>query len=214
MSRWRSEALNRLTASRTLTPYDVDKFREAHQRFTARLPKLSLHYYYATLGSQVHPNTQRQVDSLKAVVTVLFECRLHLRLHGCEATTAAWAERADRAHAITLARTLFRWRTASSLVSIPAYFDFITQDDRFRSGLFDANVRDYQGNVEVNPTNRQTFDSPEGEDFWWLNNGVTIIAREAHHSGKSLTIREPHVVNVRQASHETFSALSLNTERR
>src|SRR3989304_2708126 len=50
----------------------VGKFRDAHQRFAAKLPKLSLHYYYATLGDEVHPNTKRQVDSLKEVVTGLF----------------------------------------------------------------------------------------------------------------------------------------------
>lgn len=184
----------------------VDKFRDAHQKFAARLPRLSLHYYYATLGDQVHPNTERQVDSLKAVVM-----DFTFDFIGARGLLQLARREPTRAHTITLAENPISVENSFvCLVAIPAYFAFITDDGRFRSGLFDANVRDYQGSVEINRAIRQTLDSPEDEDFWWLNNGVTIIAREAHHSGKNLTIRDPQVVNGLQTSHEIFSALSSN----
>jgi hypothetical protein len=94
------------------------------------------------------------------------------------------------------------------LVRLMDYRDFITDDQgRYRRGIFDANVRDYQGNVEVNRAIRGTLQHPEGEDFWWLNNGITILATEASHSGKTLTIRDPQVVNGLQTSQEVFRAL-------
>ncbi len=188
----------------------VDKFRDAHQRFTARLPKLTFHYYYATLGNEVHPNIKRQVDSLKEVMTGLFSSAdFTFDFIGARELLELARREPTRAHTITLAENPMSVENSFvCLVSIPAYFDFITQDGRFRSGLFDANVRDYQGNVEINRAIRQTLDSPENEDFWWLNNGVTIIAREANYSGKNLTIRDPQVVNGLQTSHEIFSALS------
>jgi hypothetical protein len=188
----------------------VDKFREAHQRFAAKLPKLSLHYYFATLGDQVHPNTNRQVDGLKEVVEGLFSSAdFTFDFVGARELLELARREPIRAHTITLAENPISVENSFiCLVSIPAYFAFITENGRFRRGLFDANVRDYQGNVEVNRAIRKTLDFPEDEDFWWLNNGVTIIAREAHHSGKSLTIRDPQVVNGLQTSHEVFSALS------
>jgi hypothetical protein len=77
--------------------------------------------------------------------------------------------------------------------------------------IFDANVRDYQGDVEVNRAIRQTLLQPEGEDFWWLNNGITILAADASHSGKTLTIRDPRVVNGLQTSQEVFRAFQTSS---
>src|SRR3546814_15041120 len=44
--------------------------------------------------------------------------------------------------------------------------------------IFDENVRAYQGSVEVNKGIKDTLENPGAEDFWWLNNGVTILAQE------------------------------------
>ena len=189
----------------------VGRFRDAHQRFAGKLPKLSLHYHYATLGEQVHPNIERQVDNLKAVVTGLFSSAdFRFDFVGAKDLLQLARRTPMRAHLMALAENPISVKDNSfvCLVSIPAYFDFITDDGRFRSGLFDANVRDYQGKVEINRAIRQTLDSPADEDFWWLNNGVTIIASDAQHSAKSLTIRDPQIVNGLQTSHEIFSALS------
>jgi hypothetical protein len=40
------------------------------------------------------------------------------------------------------------------------------------------------------------------DEFWWLNNGVTILARECPISGNTLTITNPEVVNGLQTSYE------------
>ena len=44
--------------------------------------------------------------------------------------------------------------------------------------IFESNVRDYQGNNSVNSSIAETLSSDSKEDFWWLNNGVTILASE------------------------------------
>lgn len=56
------------------------------------------------------------------------------------------------------------------------YFDFITDDnDQIIKHIFEANVRDYQGKTSVNQEIKYTLeDGHPKEDFWWLNNGVTI----------------------------------------
>ena len=50
----------------------------------------------------------------------------------------------------------------------------------FQESLFDANVRDYEGDVAVNSGIRATLiEARHDEEFWWLNNGVTIVATKA-----------------------------------
>src|SRR3546814_9105723 len=59
--------------------------------------------------------------------------------------------------------------------------------------IFDENVRAYQGSVEVNKGIKDTLENPGAEDFWWLNNGVTILAQEASQVGKTIKIGRAHV---------------------
>ena len=44
--------------------------------------------------------------------------------------------------------------------------------------LDNQRVRDYQGHNSVNKEIGNTLVSSTPEDFWWLNNGVTIVAED------------------------------------
>lgn len=98
------------------------------------------------------------------------------------------------------------------LVNIKDYYDFITDASGKRSQtIFDANVRDYEGSVEVNKAIRETLKSPQRDmDFWWLNNGITIIASKARMNGKKIVLEDPKVVNGLQTSQEIWRYFSNN----
>jgi hypothetical protein len=79
--------------------------------------------------------------------------------------------------------------------------------------LFEANVRDYQGSTAVNDEISDSLKAKGGEDFWWLNNGVTIVAAKATVSAKTLTLEDPQIVNGLQTSNEIYRYFSdANTE--
>jgi hypothetical protein len=46
--------------------------------------------------------------------------------------------------------------------------------------------------------------SKGAEDFWWLNNGITIVAGKATQSGKALTLEDPQIVNGLQTCRMVF----------
>ncbi|WP_199783730.1 AIPR family protein, partial [Cronobacter dublinensis] len=66
---------------------------------------------------------------------------------------------------------------------------------------------DHNGDVIVNVAIQETLNTGK-EDFWFLNNGVTIITSKAVLSGKTLTIENPQVVNGLQTSHEIYNYFS------
>lgn len=70
-----------------------------------------------------------------------------------------------------------------------------------RKYLFDSNVRDFMG---INAVNGDILDTLENrknnEDFWWLNNGITILCSSAVAIGKSITIENVQIVNGLQTS--------------
>jgi len=92
-----------------------------------------------------------------------------------------------------------------ALMPIREYLKFITSDDgQLRTTLFESNVRDYQGKVAVNEAIENTLLHPGAEDFWWLNNGITIVAEKASADVREVTLGEPQIVNGLQTSQKIF----------
>jgi hypothetical protein len=86
------------------------------------------------------------------------------------------------------------------------------EDGALNERIFEGNVRDYQGNTEVNQKIRETLAGTSCEDFWWLNNGISVLCTHATVSGKTLTIENAEVVNGLQTSREIFDVLSTRPE--
>ena len=97
------------------------------------------------------------------------------------------------------------------LVTLTNFAQLLTNSDKsLRTSILEPNVRDYQGKGnKVNADIRATLlEVDPKEDFWWLNNGVTILAQACSVSGNKLKITKPEVVNGLQTSHEVFNAFS------
>lgn len=96
-----------------------------------------------------------------------------------------------------------------ALVNLEDYFGFLTEEDgSLRRHIFDLNVRDYQGDVEVNKEIRESLAHHESPEFWWLNNGVTIIcSRASIVGGKNFVLDDVQIVNGLQTSHTIHKVL-------
>ena len=73
------------------------------------------------------------------------------------------------------------------------------------SSLFYDNVRDWQGDNEVNSEIKGTLESDERARFVLMNNGITIIARTLQPTGNNFTIEDYQIVNGCQTSHVLFN---------
>jgi len=100
-----------------------------------------------------------------------------------------------------------------ALVTLRDYLHFLTDDSgRLRKHIFDWNVRDYQGGVEVNKEIEQSLADPDAAEFWWLNNGVTIICSQTSIVGKTYSLEDVQIVNGLQTSHTLFRTLTDREE--
>lgn len=194
------------------------RFREIYTQHASRLPSLAANFGYVTIGDDVHPNVERLVSQLRTSVLRLF-------------SSATFSfEFIGAARLLELTRqqpmTTFHLRLSESpissgqesficLVNLLDFYGFISEPDgRLRRRIFEANVRDYQGNIQVNKGIRDTLASSADDEFWWLNNGITIIAAKASLSGKTLTLMNPLIVNGLQTSYEIHSCFSADSSRR
>jgi len=98
-------------------------------------------------------------------------------------------------------------------VKLGKYKEFLTSEsDEIRDDLFESNIRHFQGLVDVNKKIRTTVENPSNEDFWWLNNGITIIAEEPKEVGKTLSIENIQIVNGLQTSYSIYNSQSQNAD--
>lgn len=96
------------------------------------------------------------------------------------------------------------------LVCLKDLVDFVTLNGEINLSLFDGNVRDsYKSSSSINKDIIETLEKKITiNDFWWLNNGITIICKSMKKGiGNYLRISEPQIVNGLQsvvAIYDTF----------
>lgn len=195
-------------------------FRDLYVKVLRSTPKLNISFHYATYATEVHPNVQAQADELKATVHKLFpssKTTVMVKFWGAEELLLAAQSQAEHKLNLPLAETPINIGTHQdyvALVNLAKYYRFITDENgSLRKYIFEANVRDYQGHNAVNQDIEQTLATATEEDFWWLNNGITLLTDEAMlATSKELVLTEPAVVNGLQTSNEIFRHFQANPD--
>ncbi len=179
-----------------------------HQSLLKR-PTLKIGYYYASLGEQTNEKVKTRGELLRIKALGYFTAAT------CEVEFAGasrllwWFYDAPSSTILLEKVKTFHWggfgKAYVCLVSLEKFAIFLTNKDQIRSYMFEANVRDYQGDVTVNKEIARTLSLPGSEEFWWLNNGITILASEARLDGDNMAVTNPLIVNGLQTSHTIFN---------
>lgn len=177
-----------------------------------RFPLLQFRYVYASKGdvSSLHANVRRKAGLLEQDVKALFQqAEFRFDFAGAAELFALARRQPKTTYQLTLAENPISAAGDVGYVCLVKLRDYVAflRDDAgaLHKSLFEANVRDYQGSTQVNAGIHSSLLAKDREDFWWLNNGVTIVATKATLAGKSLTFEDPQIVNGLQTSTEVFS---------
>ena len=225
--KWKTISGNLLDLSKTttdfMTRYNADvleaftTFRDTYTRLITSRVKLKFKFYYATLASELHPNVIQQAEEQKDTIKGLFPNAV------VEVIFVDSDALFDMYNAVIENRVNLKFadipispnqKNYIALVDLKSYFNFIVNDEGdVRKSFFDSNVRDYQGKNNVNSSISETLHRADDNDFWWLNNGVTVLASEATLvNNRELQIVNPEIVNGLQTSMEIYNYFSENRE--
>lgn len=196
-------------------------FRDLYVKLLRNTPKLTIRYCYATFADEVHPNVNAQADELVELVKGLFpspKTNVVVEFWDANKLLVAAQSQAERQLSLSLSETpvnIGTHRDYIALVNLGKYFKFISDENGdLRKYIFESNVRDYQGHNSVNQDIQATLDADGPEDFWWLNNGITLLTDEAIlATSKELVLTDPAVVNGLQTSNEIFQYFKTHPER-
>jgi AIPR protein len=72
-------------------------------------------------------------------------------------------------------------------------------------------VRDYLGTNQVNEDIEGSLSDESAPDFWWLNNGITILATNATVPGKTIQLQDIQIVNGLQTTETIYRHFQLGS---
>jgi hypothetical protein len=187
-------------------------FRETYLAAANRFPKLRINIRYATKAhDDPHEKVRIKARRLEASIAQLFsDASVRVDLVGARELNARARERKSSTSTLHISEGPISAEKGGlvCLVSLADYSDFITDDDgRLRDEIFEENVRDYEGATVINRGITESLKQGDlsATDFWWLNNGVTIIGKRVGPSGKRLDIEDAQIVNGLQTSRSIYS---------
>lgn len=196
-------------------------FRDLYVRLLRSTPKICISFYYTSFATELHPNVSAQAEELIEIVRKLYpspKTEVSVKFWGAEELLHAAQSQPEHRLNLPLSETpinIGTHRDFVALVNLAKYYRFIVTDSaELRKYIFEANVRDYQGHNAVNQDIQDTLVNSTGEEFWWLNNGITLVADEAIlATSKELILTEPAVVNGLQTSNEIYNYFQSHPER-
>lgn len=188
----------------------ISKFREVYGASTSKFPNIEFRFAYSSKGNEVHDNVRRKETRLRAAVNKLYPmASFNLEFIGANDLYTLASRQPKTTYELHIKSGTITTSGNSSVVcfvELKDYYNFIKGDSGNKNlYIFESNVRDYQGNTEVNNEISNTLREDTENDFWWLNNGVTIVCSEVTQSGMKLDIEEPQIVNGLQTSTEIYN---------
>lgn len=210
-----------LSASHTdLTNYYSDEvigrfelFRQAWKLLSVRSPAIRIHVEYVSKGDSAaigKPVQSKAIDLESSLRALVPGARVSVGFIGARDLWSIVSTPATADLELRFVDYNTQGVSYVGLASLRDYSLFLSgTNGELREALFDWNVRDYQGSVAVNTQIQSTLVAGGPEDFWWLNNGVTILCSSASIGGdKTFTLTDPQIVNGMQTSHSIHHFVS------
>ena len=186
----------------------IQRFQKIYNQLIQYHAELNVSFYYASKGSQPTVNAKLKVRKLEEIVSKrLPNMNFNFEFLGANGLYKLTMTPPPLSLTLKMAEMPITTNRGGyiCLVNLRDFFKFVT--DRRRSlstQLFESNVRDYQGSTKVNDAIQNSLNNHK-EDFWWLNNGISIVASDVTQSHKSLTIHDPQIVNGLQTTREIYN---------
>lgn len=188
-----------------------ETFISAYKRLASSLVTFNIHLIYSCRGNeQIESNIQAKADQARDICLESFSgCTASFEFWGNSRLLARYRERASNSSELLFEECISQDGQYIVIASLKKYYEFL-QDSKgnLNKHLFDSNVRDYLGLNPVNSDIQSSLANPSDLNFWWLNNGITIIGTNAHIVGKTMTISDVQIVNGLQTSESIFNYFS------
>jgi len=189
----------------------VGTFRRVWEQLASKHPTILVEVHYVTKGDarKLHSKVKTRANELvSAIEEEIPRSKATVFFDGARELLDLAAEEKSYTLSLPFHQMAEAHDSYLLLVRLIDYVGFIGENGSLRKHIFDWNVRDFEGEVEVNREITQTLKNPTAPEFWWLNNGVTIICSQVSSTNKICALDDVQIVNGLQSSVSAFNYLS------
>jgi len=184
-----------------------DNLKFAYRKLSPRLSSFSVSICYASRGdtSDIGGEVAARGKQVAMIVEDSFgSCHAEFNFVGASELVELHRRIPNYTLELPFVEALAKGERYVLLARLSDYHRFISDEGNLRRYLFESNVRDFMGLNRVNEDIKKTLSGPPTPDFWWLNNGVTILATSAAITGKSIQVSDIQIVNGLQTTESIF----------
>ncbi|WP_052762051.1 AIPR family protein [Jiangella alkaliphila] len=194
----------------------ISLFRKALRALATRRPTVTVWFVYASRGTTSDINAKVEIkgrDLQRQLAGVITGAEAHVEFLGAVELWQRVNSVPSYTSELEFQENVTRGNGHVALVKLRDYVKFLKDEDgTLRRYIFDWNVRDYQGDVEVNREIGDSIKDVDSPEFWWLNNGITVVCSSASTVSKTYILDNVQVVNGLQTSYTIFNELSAVEE--
>lgn len=178
------------------------------------LSKFNIRFIYACRGDdeiEICENIKTQGERIKDLFCKSFSsCTCDFEFWGSNKLLETYRKAIDYTITIEAKEEMSHSKQYVVLTTLQNYYkSIIFPDGKLKKYLFDSNIRDFMGlNAVNNDILNSLYDSDGEQDFWWLNNGITILCSAVNGVGKSYTITNARIINGLQTSECIYRYMS------
>lgn len=180
----------------------------AYRRLASVRPTLCFRFAYVSRGDSaiVAENVRARANQIVVLTKSLFSaCSAQFDFVGASELVGLYRRTKKFSLDLPFLEYLVRGQNSYALLTrLDNFCHFVSDEGHLRRYLFDSNVRDYLGDSRVNEDILESLHDPAAPDFWWLNNGVTILATAATALGKTIQLQDVQIVNGLQTTESIF----------
>jgi hypothetical protein len=188
----------------------VRRFRTLYESAASSRPTLSIDFYAVSLADNIEGKVTTRKELLEVKLRDYFSrAKCSVQPVGAK-TLFSWYHITPTKTVRLTTQDHLHWtqfgKAYICLASLRSFYNFVSENDVPKEHIFESNVRDHAPDATVNKEIRLTLEKPsENGEFWWLNNGITVLATDVTVSGDTFSITDPLVVNGLQTSYEIIN---------
>lgn len=185
-----------------------DLLLTTYKRLATTLTKFDINLIYACRGDEnIEKNIQEKADQAEQICQESFSgCTAKFDFWGNKKLLTRYRENSKSVLELKYEQCINQDGQYVILTKLTDYYNFIIDsNEKLNRRIFDSNVRDYLGLNPVNIDIMNTLSDSESPEFWWLNNGITIIGTHAHIVGNAISIENVQIVNGLQTSESIYN---------
>lgn len=209
----------------------INLFKEIIKKIASKFPQINFNFIHATKGDSkriygplnINEPYKRRVEDLEGIIkTATLGGNVGFNYEILDAEQLIELTRKKKSYASQLKvkqNPLFveygdsGQKGYMATVKLRDYYNFLVdENNKLKRYLFEANIRDFQNKTTVNKDIMDTISNTTDIDFWWLNNGVTIIADQGSLTGNDFYLENIQIVNGLQTSHAIYHVYTSKHE--